>query len=187
MQCREYLMKYPGLLVLKLHPGGDLLLASSKILSHGIFKLISPFITSDKVGTLLIYNISLDSDGPRQVIMLSFEYGGISKICWLDTNSVAVGTTQGRIPHNHNITNISVRIRLHCRCTFSYFVHVVHPNNYMHIESEYIRWIQEWLSSIPRHWQRDHWWPFDSPFFDIYLTTHWTRLWKFGEIPTSQL
>jgi hypothetical protein len=121
MQCREYLMKYPGLLVLKLHPGGDLLLASSKIL------------------TLLIYNISLDSDGPQQVIMLSFEYGGISEICWLDTNSVAVGTTQRRIPHNCNITNISVRICLHCRCTFLYFVHVVHPNNYMHIESEYIR------------------------------------------------
>ena len=61
--------------------------------------LVSPFtlLHSDEVGSLLVYDISLDSDGTRQVIALSFEYGGISEICWLDTTNVAVGTTRGRI------------------------------------------------------------------------------------------
>lgn len=49
------------------------------------------------MGTLLVYDISLDFDSPRQVVALSFEYGGVSEICWLDTIHVAVGTTRGRI------------------------------------------------------------------------------------------
>jgi hypothetical protein len=61
MQCREYLMKYPGLLVLKLHLGGDLLLASSKILSHGIFKSISLLLPHTKWGlySYTIYHLTL--------------------------------------------------------------------------------------------------------------------------------
>jgi hypothetical protein len=39
----------------------------------------------------------LDTDDPRQVLTLSFEYGGVSEICWLDGNTIAVGTTRGRI------------------------------------------------------------------------------------------
>ena len=60
-------------------------------------KKLSHFLYLDEAGTLLVYDILLESDSPRQVITLSFEYGGISEICWLDTGKVAVGTTRGRI------------------------------------------------------------------------------------------
>jgi hypothetical protein len=76
--------------------GGDLLLAGSKVFRLVDFKWSHLFYL-DEAGTLLVYDILLDSNTPRQVIVLSFEYGGISEICWLDTNNIAVGTTWGRI------------------------------------------------------------------------------------------
>lgn len=88
-------MKYSGLTILKMQTGGDLILTGSKFFRHKHFQQSHLYL--NEVGTLLVYDISLNFDSPQQVIALSFEYGGVSKICWLDTNHVAVGMTQGRL------------------------------------------------------------------------------------------
>ena len=95
MVYRAYQTKYSDLIVLRLQSGGDLLLAGSRSSACG--SCVNLTALSDEVGTLLLYDISLDSESPRQILALSFEYSGISEICWLDGDTVAVGTTRGRI------------------------------------------------------------------------------------------
>ena len=64
------------------------------------FKIILQTILpsfSDEVGTLILFDTSLNSDAPRHVLALAFDCGGVSEICWLNSNIFAVGTTRGRI------------------------------------------------------------------------------------------
>jgi hypothetical protein len=75
-----------------------------------VFTFSSPF--PDKVGLLLLFDMSLGCDSPQQVLTISFEYGGISEICWLDSTTIAVGTTQGRIVI-FSIKNELVRFIVH--------------------------------------------------------------------------
>ena len=54
-------------------------------------------IFSDEDGALLLFDLSSKFDRPRHCCTLSYEYGGISEMCWLDADLLAVGTTRGKI------------------------------------------------------------------------------------------
>ena len=51
----------------------------------------------DEEGILLLFDLSTEADGPRHCCTLSYEYGGVSEICWLGADFLAVGTTRGKI------------------------------------------------------------------------------------------
>lgn len=52
---------------------------------------------ADEFGNLLIFDLLTDAVGPRQSRQLLVEHGGISDICWISNDVIAVGTTRGKI------------------------------------------------------------------------------------------
>ncbi len=71
---------------------------SSLAVSRSLHAIFSPDIHKlDEEGTLLLFDLLTESDSPRHCSTLSFEYGGVSEICWLGPDVLAVGTTRGKI------------------------------------------------------------------------------------------
>ncbi|KDR68953.1 hypothetical protein GALMADRAFT_215513 [Galerina marginata CBS 339.88] len=74
---RTYETKYRGITSIKIQPNGGNLLAAAS--------------------SLLIYDLSAETDGPQQFKVLSFEVGGITDLLWVAADVLVVGTTRGSL------------------------------------------------------------------------------------------
>jgi len=52
---------------------------------------------TDESGCLLFFALSSNSTSPQQSRQLLLEQGGVSDLCWLADDIIAVGTTRGKI------------------------------------------------------------------------------------------
>jgi len=51
----------------------------------------------DELGTIQIYNLAAEDDGPQQTRYLEYTSGGVSDMVWINDNILAVGTTRGNV------------------------------------------------------------------------------------------
>ncbi|KDR65628.1 hypothetical protein GALMADRAFT_148540 [Galerina marginata CBS 339.88] len=77
---RKYETKYRTITSIKIQPDGGNLLAAA-----------------NELGTLLLYDLLAETDGPQQFKVLSFEFGGISELFWVSATILVVGTTRGNL------------------------------------------------------------------------------------------
>ena len=54
-------------------------------------------IGADDFGSLLFFDLTTQAVDPHYARHLLLEQGGISEICWLADDLIAVGTTRGKI------------------------------------------------------------------------------------------
>lgn len=94
MTHRTFVTKYPRITSIRVHPNSDIFVAGSEAT---FFSLSQNLWKPDEVGNLLLFDLSIVGDNPRHCCTLSYEYGGVSELCWLDAEFLAVGTTRGKI------------------------------------------------------------------------------------------
>jgi hypothetical protein len=82
---------------LRIQPKGDLLAAAGRVSSQLHFPWPTNNLHADEFGCLLFFELSSEATTPQQSRQLLPEHGGISELCWVGSDILAVGTTRGRI------------------------------------------------------------------------------------------
>jgi hypothetical protein len=80
---------------LKIQPAGLLLAAAG--LFFWLFVCLVSHTTSDETGCLLLFDLPSSSIVPQHSRCLLKEHGGISELCWIGDDIIALGTTRGKI------------------------------------------------------------------------------------------
>ncbi|KDR66850.1 hypothetical protein GALMADRAFT_147508 [Galerina marginata CBS 339.88] len=94
----------------------DLPIFSHQILAKNLYRLNSLKLNGNGLlaagnedGVIVIFNLFSEVDGPQQVRLLGFEAGGVSDLLWIDTETLAVGTTRGWLVV-YSMKNEAVRV-----------------------------------------------------------------------------
>ena len=80
---------------LRIQPAGNLLATGGKVFDVMLVPRLSWF--ADDFGNLLFFDLETEAVDPQHSRHLLPEQGGISEICWLANDLIAVGTTRGKI------------------------------------------------------------------------------------------